>query len=123
MSDDFVTPTTDRIPLSGGAWIEVKRELNAGEERDVFVRKIKDMRSGERAQIDPAQIGWADILAYVVDWSFAVKGPAFAFSEAALSNLKPERFSEIRKAVEKHIERGAVDLEKEKNALAGASGS
>jgi hypothetical protein len=51
-----VRPGTIRLPLSGGDWIEVKRELNAGEYFDMLVAQ------SERQP-------FAKILTYVVAWS------------------------------------------------------
>jgi hypothetical protein len=46
-----------RLPLSGGDFVDVKRELNAGEYFDLLV-----------AQAD--RQSYAKILAYVIGWSF-----------------------------------------------------
>lgn len=51
-----VQPEVVRLPLSGGDFIDVKRELNAGEYFDLIV-----------AQAD--RQSFAKILAYVIGWS------------------------------------------------------
>jgi hypothetical protein len=52
----IVQPETVRLPLSDGDFVDVKRELTAGEYYDLMV-----------AQVD--RLSYAKILAYVVSWS------------------------------------------------------
>lgn len=52
-----VRPETIRLPLSDGDWIDVIRELNAGEYFDCILEMTERKR-------------FAKILAYVIGWSF-----------------------------------------------------
>lgn len=104
----FVTPDVVRLPLSDGDWIDVKKELNAGESRKVFSDLVKDYRHGEKAQIDPEQVGLSQILNYVIAWSFVdAAGKPVPFSVDALKNLSLADYKEVQAAIDAHDE--AVD--------------
>jgi hypothetical protein len=119
---DFVVPTVDRIPLEGGEWIDVKRELNVGDARRLFARKIKSMEPGKAVEFNAEEMGRASVLAYVVEWSWSRLGAAYRFSEDALDNMTQRRFIEIRKAVEAHEARVEAELSDRKNEPTGESG-
>lgn len=77
----LVTPTTDRLTLSTGDWVDVKRELNAGEYFDYLV-KLSDRQP------------FAKLLAYVVKWSFLdYDGAPLAYD---LEQPDTERLAAIR---------------------------
>jgi hypothetical protein len=77
----LVTPTTDRLTLSTGDWVDVKRELNAGEYFDYLV---------QLADRQP----FAKLLAYVVKWSFLdYDGAPLAYD---LEQPATERLAAIR---------------------------
>lgn len=120
---DFVTPQIDRLHLSGGEWIDVKHELNAGEQRRLFSRMIKDMRAGEKAQLDPEEAGRAAILAYVVNWSFTNNGEPVKFSADALDNLNTARFAELNRVLTAHQDAVEAKRVAEKNGQDGESKS
>jgi len=116
----FVKPQVVRLDLSDGDWIDVKRQLNAGETRAIFTEMIKEQHAGSVAVIDSARVGITKLLAYIVAWSLVDDNGPVAFSEAALTNLDMETFREIVDAVDAHETR----IESEKKMLtAGATTS
>lgn len=124
MSDDFVDPTeTDRLPLSGGQWIDVRHRLSAGDQFDMFDRMVKILRAGEKAELNTVESSRAVILAYVVNWSFTTNGAPVKFSGAALNNLTRKRFAEISKAVEAHDRAVEAEQAEEKKDPPGESAS
>ena len=98
----FVVPDVVRLPLSDGDWIDVKKELNAGEQRRVFTNLVKTMQAGEKPELNPEQVGKTKILEYVVAWSFGTG--AQAFSASALDAIDPDSYAEIMAAVDAHDE-------------------
>lgn len=101
----FVSPDVVRLPLSDGYWIDVKKELNAGEERRIFTNIVKTMHAGEKAELDPDKVGKTQMLAYIVDWNFTGEdGKTVPFSEAALDNLDQPSYAEISAAIDTHVE-------------------
>ena len=119
----FVKPKTVRIDLSEGDWIEVKRELNAGEHRRVFGRLVKEMRAGDKALLDPEQVGLTKLVEYIVDWSFEQDGKPVPVSEASINALDAETYAELVKAVDAHEEAVDAEIESRKNAQAGEKAS
>lgn len=101
----FVQPDVVRIALSDDEWIDVKKELNAGEERGVFAKLVKEMHFDQKATLDPEQVGLSKIVAYVVAWSFKdASEKSVPFSESALKNLGADTYAEISKAIDAHEE-------------------
>lgn len=100
----FVQPDIVRLPLSDGDFIDVKRELNAGEQRKLFAGMVRDgVIPGEKTVLDPEQVGITKLVAYLVGWSLVdAKGAPVPVSEAALKNLDVETYTEIMTAVDTH---------------------
>lgn len=119
----FVRPQTVRLELSDGDWIEVKKELNAGEHRRVFGRLVKDMRAGERAQLDPEQVGLTKVVEYLVAWSLEDNGKPVEITEGAINSLDAQTFGEIVKAIDEHEARVDAEIEARKNATDGEKAS
>lgn len=116
----FVAPETERIDIAEGQWIEVKKALNVGEQRDLFRRVYPSAEAGEKLKLDVTQVGVAKVLAYVVAWSLCdAQGKPAPISEATVNRLHPDRFAVIREAVDAHEERIEAERSAEKNALAG----
>lgn len=120
---EFVRPEVVRLSLSGGRWLDVKKRLNAGESRKMFARVVKDMTVGEKAQLDPEQVGLTKLQAYVLGWSFTDDGKPVPFSLATMDNLDPDVYAEMIKAVDDHIDAQDAEREKEKNGSAIAKES
>lgn len=115
----FVRPQTVRLELSDGDWIEVKKELNAGEHRRVFGRLVKDMRAGERAQLDPEQVGLTKVVEYLVAWSLEDNGKPVEVTEGAINSLDAQTFGEIVKAIDAHEAAVDAEIEARKNDTDG----
>jgi len=115
----FVVPDVVRLPLSDGDWIDVKKELNAGEQRRVFTNLVKTMQAGEKPELNPEQVGKTKILEYVVAWSFGT-GPQ-AFSASALDAIDPDSYAEIMAAVDAHDESSDKAREERKNGRSTAT--
>jgi hypothetical protein len=117
---DFVRPEVVRLSLSGGRWIDVKKRLNAGESRKMFARVVKDMTAGEKAQLDPEQVGLTKLVAYVLGWSFTDDdGKPVPFSQGAMDNVDPDLYAEMIQAIDAHIEAQDAARDKEKNKSGG----
>lgn len=116
----FVVPETVRIAISDGDWIEVKRELNAGERRAIFARMSKSMHFGEKPEVEPGQVGKAKLIEYLVAWSFRDRQdrPVEVTAEA-IDALESDTYAELVAAIDQH----EAQQEKEKNAPAGETGS
>lgn len=107
----FVKPDIVRLSLSDGDYIDIKRELNAGEQRRVFGRMVKDMPAGEVASLDPEKVGLTKLQEYLIGWSFTdADGKPVDLTEGAIDNLDLETYGEIRKAIDNH--ESALDAER-----------
>ncbi len=112
----FVQPDVVRLTLSDGDYIDVKKELNAGEQRRVFSRLVKTMHFSEKPEVDPEQVGLSKVVEYLVGWSFAdVSGKPVPVSEAALGNLDGETYGEIVKAIDAHDDAVTAERDARKN--------
>ena len=128
-----VPPTPEELAASeariesaraDGEYVEVKRELTAGEQRRVFTRVMKDMRLGEPPILDPQLVGKTKLTEYVVGWSFTdANGARVPVSESAIDNLDTETYAEIVAAVDWHEEQSTKDREVRKNDRAGSTKS
>lgn len=120
----MIKPQVDKIDLGDGEWIEVRRELTAGEQRKALARSMTVVGMGMSPNLE--QLGKAEVLAYLLDWSIADEsGKRIEVSEDALDNLHPEAYKLIADAIEAHVRR--VDEEAKKattaNTLSEASAS
>lgn len=97
--DDIV-----RLSLSDGDWIDVKKELNAGERNALFGKMVVGgYVPGKETTFDAAKIGIARAAAYLVGWSFTDrKGQPIHLSEAAIRSLQSDTFAEIVTALDAH---------------------
>jgi hypothetical protein len=110
--------------LSEGDFIDVKRELTAGEQRMVFSGLVRDMQYGEKIRLVPEQVGLTKLLAYLVGWSFVdADGKPVPVSETAINALDSETYAEMVAVIDAH-EVGVEEARAiRKNALAGESKS
>ena len=129
-----VATETDRIDgldYRGQAfWVEVKRDLNKGEQQRVATSGFKGMvpsvgdgrgaRRGEPAAEPSILVDWAAqtfarVLEYLVDWSLADdKGNKLPLEPAArkresVETLHPEVYDLIEKAITAHVERREIE--------------
>lgn len=65
----LVYPEEVRLPLSDGDYIDVKKQLNAGEYRKVLYDQFKDTE-GDKVVLDHSKVGMVKLLAYLLGWSF-----------------------------------------------------
>jgi hypothetical protein len=86
-----VVPGTERLSLSGGDFVDVIRELNAGEYFDLLV-----------AQADRQP--FAKVLAYVVGWSFVgLDGAPLPYSLDLPENARRDTVRALTKASIKEL--------------------
>ncbi len=107
-----------------GDWIDVKGELNAGEQRHLFSGIVKEMVAGEKVTLDPEQVGLTKLVEYIVGWSFVnTDGRPEPKSEAAIANLDTETFGEISAAIDWHETQIEASRTTRKNARRQTTGS
>ena len=116
MAIRFVNPDTERLMLSDGDWIEVKRELNAEDDNKLgmagFGRMVQ-VGDTREVNIDWSARHFARIDTYVVGWSLKdSKGASVPLTRGAIRNLSDDSVLEMDKAIQAHIEK----MEQEKNA-------
>lgn len=115
----LVNPEVSRIDLGDGEWIEVRRELTAGEQRRAMTRMISSVDMAGRMTPNMEQLGKTEVIAYLLDWSLRdANDKPVAVSEAAVDALSPESFKVIADAVESHIQ--SVESDAKKAATASA---
>lgn len=99
----LVQPDIVRLALSDGDFLDIKRELNFGEQRHMLASQMK-LVNGEYVR-DLEKIGIALILAHVVGWSFVdAEGRPIPYAEATVASLEPETVSEMLAALNAHLE-------------------
>lgn len=116
--EDFVTPETVRLPISGGKFIDVRKRLTHGETEDMYARWSPYVTSGEPAQFNRREVRTGKVLAYLLGWSLTKAGVPVPMSplldESArldtLRGLDPARFTEIYLAIDAHED--AVEQER-----------
>ncbi len=107
-----------------GAWIDVKRELTAGEARDAQAELYDELHFGERARVNIKQLDFAKCAAYVVGWWLRdPEGKLLPFSAAALKNVNQATFADISAAVDWHEEQSIAAQVARKNETAGTTKS
>lgn len=120
----FVRPETVRLELTKGDWIEIKKQLNAGEQQDMFARLVVKNRGNgatpiAHVEIDPLQATTSQAVAYLVDWSLAdddgkvnvIKRQPPDVVAAKLRALDGESYTEITQAIQAH--EAAVSAERQ----------
>lgn len=128
----FVKPEVVRLELSDGEWIEIKKRLTAGEQRQVTTAGMKSMNTAgmdresrndaENTNVNinidwTAMMGMARAVMYLTDWSLrdVESDKPVELTPDAIRALDPDAFTEIDEAIDKHIE----SMEREKKATAG----
>lgn len=123
-----VEPDTQTLSLSGGTWVQVRKQLNAGETFDLFDR-VSAFTNGtsDVSKVPPAKLGMAMMLAYLINWNLVdrqgdpipILRATLDEKEAAIRILKFDRVIEIMNAITAHD--AAVRQEKKLQADATAS--
>lgn len=94
----FVRTDVVRLDLSGGDWIDVKRELSIGEARAFAFDTVDE--DGKRAIGESI---FRRVVAYLVGWSFRDEdGAPVVVSRDAIEALDAESFGEIVGAINGH---------------------
>ena len=117
MNKWFVEPNTVRLELSDGEWVEVKEELNYGEEQRIANSAITRYQEASaptpRIEIDYERHQIVRFLTWLTDWSNRGKdGKTVKITEDSIRALRPVMAAEIDTALTAHIEA----LEAAKNA-------
>lgn len=129
-------PTTDRLELSDGDTLIVKRDLTAGEYRDLMRASTRPLQvtpsdvgtaTTGLMEIDPIAAGLATVMAYLLDWTFLdADGHKLVIADqppelvrAALANIDSDAYMEVQRAILDHQARRAADLAEEKKTRTG----
>jgi len=120
-----------RLELTGGDWLLVRKHLTAGEERTAQAKVIKagTFKPGEKPELDLEQVGIAQAVSYLIDWSITdaddhpirIRDQPYDFLAAALKNQTPESLREILEAIQAHDAAMTEARDREKKVPAGAS--
>lgn len=120
----FVRPDTDRLSLSDGQWLLVKRRLSTGEFRAHLRRSSRIGDDGVR-RLDLLEQGFSLVVAYLLDWSLdtVIRGVSEHDLVSALNALDPQRFTEIKQAIDTHEAAMIAEREEKKTIPSGATTS
>lgn len=122
MGSPFVVPSVVRLPLPGGDWIDVKKELTYGEQQVMFAKMRRQFGPNEPPMLDSTRIGRARMEAFIVGWSFVdPSGQPIPVSVGAIEQLRIATANALRAALEEHEERVLAEQEAEKNGQDGAN--
>ena len=131
-------PTTERLELSDGDSITVKRDLTAGEYRDLMRASTRPLQvtpsdgvaaaTASTVELDPIAAGLATVLAYLLDWTFLdADGKPLVIADqppevvrALLANIDSDAYMEVQKVILDHQARRAAVLAEEKKTRTGA---
>lgn len=120
----FVQPDIVRLTLTDGDFVDVKKQLNAGEQRRLFAHMMRDMTPGEKVQLIPEQVGRTKLVEYVIGWSFVdAENKPVPVSESAIDNLDTETYQELIKAIDEHEAAQDAAREAARANPTGATGS
>jgi hypothetical protein len=110
-----INPEAERLPISNGDWLLVKKRLSAGDQQDGFERaylKNPDgtyvMSAEGRRVVSPAATRMSMITSYLIDWSLVgldgtpldIRGASVSAMEATLRMLDADSFKEIFEAID-----------------------
>jgi len=120
----IVRPETVRVTLADGEWLELAKELTAGEYREMFVSQLKDAPMGSVPIMDMRQVGVSMVLAYVKEWSFiGSKGEPLPITRDWLLKFDQQTFDEVASAAGLHHEERDKAAAERKNGRTTASTS
>lgn len=126
-------PATDRLELTEGDYLLVKRDLAAGEYREMIrasTRPVTITNVGTPGlELDPIAAGLAMVLAYLLDWSFTdADGRKLVIADqpptvvkAALDHIDSEAYMEVQKAIQEHQAARTRALAEEKKTRSGST--
>ncbi len=126
----IVKPETVKLDLPDGEWIEIKKELNYGEQAEM---SASAMRGGKlnptTGYIEPdsetfASFASAKIVAYMIDWSLKDdNGKSVPYSAEMLKALDVASVAAIRKAVNDYTDKAEEESPKESPASSDTGGN
>lgn len=115
-----VEPEVIRIDLSGGDWIEIKKNLTVGEEKRIYGSTFSKGQlggGGIGVEMDLASYDLRKVEAYLLAWSAKDKDDKpIDVSYDAICALPSDVFDEILAAIDKHTDA----MEQEKKAKTGS---
>ena len=118
----FVQPRVVRLALSEGDWIDVRAELTAGEERDMYAALRKSLNGTTATVADFSLLNRGRLVAYLLAWSLTdADGTPVPVSEGALDQLTGHDFADMTAVLDAHIEALREARETEKNSRDGAT--
>ena len=112
-----VEPEIERLALSDGDFIDIKKRLNHGEQEDLFARMSPLQTPGEKIRLDSREVRTAKVLVYLVGWSLIDKAlkpipmsPDLPESVrlSAIRSVDPESFTEMHDAIRAHEVKVAI---------------
>lgn len=124
---------TDRLELSDGDFLIVKRDLTAGEYRAMMRESTGPIvvtgASVPNMELDPTAAGFATVLAYLLDWSFTdADGRKVIIADqppdvvrSVLDNIDSASYMEVQTAIQAHQKARADALAEEKKTRSGVS--
>lgn len=133
-----VSPDVDRLDISNGDWLLVKKRLSAGDQQDGFERAYLKNPDGSyvlspegKMIVSPANSRMSIITSYLVDWSLVgldakplnIRGVGIAMVEAMLRALDSDSFKEIYEAIDSYDTKQAAARAAQKKILNGAAES
>jgi hypothetical protein len=129
--DRIVEPETERLYISDGDFIDVKKRLNHGDSDDYFARISPYQTPGQPIKMETRQIRTSKVLVYLLGWSLTHKGKPIPMSvdmpENArvdvLNSLDKASFAEIFKAIDKYETKIDAEDAARKNEKDGGKGS
>jgi hypothetical protein len=110
----FVTKETERLELSEGDWIEVRKRLGFGEEQRIqaaYLGRMRGMDNAAEAEmgVDFERGQIERFAVWLVDWSFRDEDDKpVKVSRDAIRALDSDTVAEMEAALDKHIEAIAV---------------
>jgi hypothetical protein len=121
----IVRPETVRVTLADGEWLELAKELTAGEYRDMLAAQFKDAPNSENGVgLDLTKLGMNKLLAYVKNWSFIdTQDMTLPITEDWLKKFDQQTFEEVLEAVNAHHNECEKVIGARKNGRAGAKNS
>lgn len=115
----FVQPETVRLDLSNDDWLEVKKRLTVGEERQAMAAVVGRINQDGSRSPNIEMLGMAEAAIYIVDWSFTdANDKRVEFSLDALKQLDSDTYREIDAAIDAHKTAMAGEHAEEKKSKA-----
>lgn len=113
--EDFVSTEVERLELTDGKWIEVKRELSLAENGRIQTAGIDRMRAGGEQDtdfgVDLGNVNIVKIDTWVTDWNLVDRDDKPQKKTlTAIKNLSQGRADQILTAIETYQEQ--LDIEK-----------